>query len=140
MTFMDDLIDMADSIDGSADGACFDVVLHRPELAMDHIHHGHTPPLEAYVLEPGEPHSLILCMAQADPLAHADAYRFEPFIVPADDPLLVDMDGDGAPDHTRWGTPVERVDGYIRADGTEVSGHYRTIADEVRWNNIVNSR
>ncbi len=137
MPFMDDLLDLADSLDGDDDGRCFDVTVHRHGTVAAVLHQGHGPPhVDPLVLEPGEPHSIVLCMAQPDPLLVAQGYRFEPFLLPGGDPLLVDIDGDGVPDHTRWGTPVERVDGYVRADGTEITGHYRTAADGARWNNL----
>jgi hypothetical protein len=75
-------------------------------------------------------------MALHDPLLGAPGYRFEAFTLSAHDPLLVDLDGDGFPDATCWGTPVRWIDGYVRADGTPVEGHYRTAPDGVPWNNL----
>ena len=84
----------------------------------------------------GESDSLTELMSRPDPLLLADTFRFQSFTFAEHDDVLVDEDGDGIADRTAWGTPVEWIDGYTRADGTEVDGHYRTVADNQHWNNL----
>lgn len=75
-------------------------------------------------------------MSQPDPLLMAHTFRFPCFAFEGGGEHLVDLDGDGLPDHTCWGTPVKPVGEYVRADGTHVSGHYRTEPDGQVWNNL----
>jgi hypothetical protein len=88
------------------------------------------------VAAPGHPNHFDVCMAHPDPLSVAGEYRFSEFTYGHDSGSLVDTDGDGIPDHTRWGTPVIQVEGYVRQDGTVVSSHFRTVPDGVTWNNL----
>ena len=64
-----------------------------------------------------------------------NAYGFEGFTL-AHQHGLVDTNGDGIFDQTCWGTKVIQVEPYVRADGTVVDGHYRTVPDGVTWNNL----
>ncbi len=144
MSFLDDVFDLFDGADDDVsdeDHGASALIPHE-DSALAGADRSHRGVLESdvHVLQPGDPHSLVICLGHPDPILLASSYRFEPFLMDAGDPLLVDLNGDGIPDHTRWGTPVERVDGYMRADGTEVRGHYRTVADGVSWNNLDNWR
>ncbi len=89
-------------------------------------------------VDPGNVEFTSLFMSQPDPLLMAHMFRFTCFAFEAGGEHLVDLDGDGLPDHTCWGTPVKPVSDYIRADGTHVSGHYRTVPDGQAWNNLSN--
>lgn len=114
------------------------------DTVHDHLvgeaHHGHHhQPGHAWgdvVAEPGGHLALHDRLCLADPLVDMRDFAFPAFTLPHDATVLVDTDGDGVPDHTAWGTPVGKVDTYIRADGTVVSGHYRTFPDGARWNNL----
>ena len=95
---------------------------------------------DAVVLMPGEPSCLEHQLSLHDPLSGLCGYRFEPFLLPSNCDLLVDLDGDGVPDVTLWGTPVHPVQPYLRSDGTWVDGYYRTNPDGETWNNISTHR
>lgn len=103
-----------------------------PAFSVACFHHDAS---SALVLPPGAD-ALEHQLACADPLMHLDAYGFPCFVFRSTDGCLVDLDGDGVFDCTSWGTPVERVEGYVRADGTEVRDHYRTVADGRSSNNL----
>ena len=112
---------------GQADGSHL-VALHTP--GDEHL------VIAGLVGDPGVHSSFSEQMGMADPLVHLDGYRFECFTLPPDPGVLVDLDGDGFPDHTAWGTPVTEVHSYTRSDGTVVTGHFRTHPDATVWNNL----
>ena len=74
-------------------------------------------------------------MSLVDPLTNMNSYGFEGFAM-GHQHGLIDTDGDGVFDQTCWGTPVTKVESYIRSDGTPVEGHYRTTPDGHTWNNL----
>jgi len=140
---LDDLLDQFDQLldpqgpDPASQGALATIdsapaILGDPGGALAHLDvPGH---LDALVLPPGSDlhaHHLSL----ADPLTGMQTYGFEGFTLHPDHGL-VDTDGDGVFDRTCWGTDVIQVDPYVRADGTVVEGHYRTVPDGARWNNL----
>jgi hypothetical protein len=100
-----------------------------------HGHHAH-PWTNDVVAEPGCMSSLFDRHSLSDPLVDLGQVAFPAFTMPHHGAVLVDANCDGMPDHTAWGTPVHPVAPYVRADGTVVSGHYRTAPDGLRWNNL----
>lgn len=139
MALFDDFIDL---IDGPNGADVDDVWTAAPaaDLALVHVDAPGEVLYADIVMSPGDVDYLELCMAHPDPLSMAHTFRFECFDLAGDGGHLVDLNGDGVPDHTCWGTPVERVAGYVRADGTEVADYYRTVADGQAWNNLSASR
>ena len=104
---------------------------HPSATHIDHpVHLGH-----ALSADPG--HSAFQQhMALPDPLVGMHDFQFSPYTHDAHHGRLLDLDGDGVMDSTTWGTPVERVHEYVRADGTHVHGHYRTVANGFRLDNL----
>ena len=88
--------------------------------------------------EPGMAGCFHEYMAQPDPLTNLSSFTFPAMTFPGHEGLVVDLNHDGIADQTAWGTPVEYIDSYVRADGTVVQGHYRTVADGFAGNNLSN--
>ena len=109
-------------------------VLHSVGSAMGG--HDHDALAHGLAADPGLATSLHERLALSDPLLGLHDFSFPAFTFGRHDAVLVDTNGDGVMDHTAWGTPVHAVDPYVRADGTVVSGHFRTDPDGLRWNNL----
>lgn len=140
---LDDLVGWLDgAVDGGGDPS--DAADHALMAPPDHasamidphhpVDHGGAAHLDGLVLPPGcDGHAHY--MALPDPLSGMSGYGFEGFSL-GPQHGLIDTDGDGVPDHTCWGTPVIEVEPYVRADGTLVEGHFRTVPDGLAWNNL----
>jgi hypothetical protein len=113
-----------------------DVFHEIGSLLGGHDHQQHHSGLDGVVAEPGYESPLIERYSLSDPLFGLHDFSFPAFTFPRLHTILVDTNGDGLPDHTAWGVPVIPVSAYVRADGTVVSGHYRTMPDGVAWNNL----
>jgi hypothetical protein len=122
-----------------ADAADHALSLHEPAHAAPAHHpmdgqHLHIDAHHALILPPGAD-AQAQFLALPDPLTGMSGYGFEGFTFDHQHGL-VDLDGDGVPDHTCWGTRVIEVEPYMRADGTWVEGHFRTVPDGFEGNNL----
>ena len=134
-----------DDLTGGDEAAGADVVVDPRIMDQSKMLVVHTPDgghiaLEVLGVCPGHTPSIETQLGLSDPLSGLGNYRFEIFTLPHDPSLLMDVNGDGIPDQTVWGTPVEPVHGYMRSDGTWVEGHFRTVADGHTWNNLSSFR
>lgn len=105
------------------------------DFHLDRAAHPNVGHVEGLVLAPGGG-ALDHHLACPDPLTHLGDFGFPCYTHRHDGGALVDLDGDGVMDATAWGTPVIRVEDYVRGDGTVVHGHYRSVANGTGLDNL----